>query len=627
MLRRGIVVLVAMAMVGSPGVARSKPAVMDEWLPVSEQAKLYADAFSIDAPPAGQTPQSRADWLLNQRPTLGRTPMQWVDWAKTNFTPGAPAKPATLTSTASLATSVLKIYRLVGLTPSPADVRAVTASAARLSPNVQGAFGELVSTVAAAYAAQVPTAKAVAERLAGGFDPTKTLLTIAERDAMNARQVKIADAIDTFRATTAGLLPATTQASTPIFSDPEGLVVLGSTGDDVYTRSGTIPDPVLLIDPSGNDDYLNSAGGACPVTGPFISNMLACNSLVLSVVADVGQGETPRVWTNGKLYNDVYLYDGVPAAIQGAGGPGGIGMLIDVAGDDRYDAKMTRTASEPTQYFDAGAQGYGFGGAGLLADGLGNDWYTMIENSPRGHSQAEFGQGFGGGGGTGVVLDVNGNDWWGTKVYGGTELRGFSGVYTMGTGFYGGIGLLADIGQGTDKYIGLADAGSVDYYAQGFGAFGGTGILYEDGGNDSYSAVEIARHPSPVIDPLLNCAFGTASIAGVGIMVEVAGDDVSYGRSTSTRSSFVMDWGWGGPLPSYGLYIDTGGNDEYTLVAEAGPGYSGRIAGWGLLEPEWGLEGNTFGTFVDIGGNDKYVGAEPDVGNNKVWAFGVDASA
>ena len=635
LVRRGLVVLIAMGMLATPGVARSKPVVLSEPMTVLQQGEIWGDAFPVEAPPAGQTPQTRADWLINQRQTLGRTPAAWVDWAKASFTPGtASAKPVSLSATTDLVKSVLKIYSLVGVKASLADVRAVTASAARLSPNVQGAFGELVSTVAGVYAAQVPTAKAVASRLEGGYDPLKPLLTVSERDATTARSAAISDAVSRFQAVTAGLLPTRTASSTPLFTDPEGLIILGGQGDDTYTRSGAIPDPVLLVDPSGNDTYQNSAGGACPVT-PF--NMLLCNTLVVSVVADLGTSDTPRRWplpTSNKLYNDVYQYNGVPAPVQGAGGPGGIGLLVDAGGDDRYDSTMTRTAPEPFQYFDGGSQGFGFAGVGVLADGLGNDWWTNKVFSPQGYLTSNFGQGFGGGGGVGLALDGQGDDWWGSKAFG-QPGSGFSGVYTQGTGFYGGVGIMADIGMGKDEYIGLADADSPDYYAHGFGAFGGLGILYEDGGDDYYEAVEVAHSTNPKINPVLNCAFGTASFGGVGVMIELGGNDVSYGSTSSPASSFVMDWGWGGPGPAYSAYVDYGGDDSYELVATAG--HTARIAGWGLYEGN-PSNGNTFGTFVDIGGEDIYIGHQfdPDgngtevldeIGNNKVWAFGVDQSA
>lgn len=630
LVRRGLVVLMTTAMLVTPAIARSEPAPPPP-MTVLEQGKLYGHLFPVDPPPAGQTPQSRADWLIDERETLGRTPNAWVDWAKASFVPGAASAPASATARAEIATSVLKLYRLAGITPSLADVRAVTASAARLSPSVQGAFGELVSTVTTAYAAQAPIAKAVEARIAKGFDPVNPYLTIAERDAMHARQAAIAKAVERFRVATAGLVPVTTAASTPLFRDPMGLVILGGPGDDTYTRDtdGT-PDPVLLVDLGGNDDYFNSAGGACPVK---IGGWMACNMLAVSVAADLGSGETPRDvvvprqdgTTRVAQVNDYYSYSGGPAAVQGAGGPGGLGVLVDVAGNDWYLSKMVRTEFEPIQYFDGGAQGFGYAGVGVIADGAGNDWYWADVDSPDGKSVSNFSQGFGGAGGSGISIDADGSDWWIGRAYGGIG-SGFSGVYGQGTGFYGGVGVMADLGADRDWYVGLAKAGTVDYYAQGFGAFGGLGILYEDGGDDKYSAIEEATSPNPLISQLLNCAYGTASYGGVGVMIDVAGNDYGYGMTKSAKGAFVMDWGWGGPGPAYSAFVDGAGDDIYKLEAFAGTG--ARIAGWGYFEADNPFDGNTFSTFVDYGGNDTYIGADTNViKNNAVWAFGVDQSA
>ena len=152
---------------------------------------------------------------------------------------------------------------------------------------------------------------------------------------------------------------------------------------------------------------------------------------------------------------------------------------------------------------------------------MGEDTYLFNVKSSAGRSIWEFGQGFGAAGGIGVVLDSWGNDKWLSYGLESPGLYGFEGVYTQGTGFYGGVGVMADVGRGNDVYDAAITARTPDYYAQGFGAFGGFGILYEDGGDDTYSAVEIATNPW--INPILNCAFGTGSYAGVGIMVELGG--------------------------------------------------------------------------------------------------------
>lgn len=594
---------------GGPGSSAAQRA--ERPLTLQDLGKIYGHAFELAPPPAGQTPEQRAHWLLSERQANGRTPNDWITSAK-GFSLDAALTPPP--AAADLTANVLAIYALARLTPSPVDVISILNASARVPSPVREAFADLVGTVAGAYAAQLPLAAAVTARLAGGFDPTVQLVTPAERDAMSVRQSDIVRALATFRARLAAAPPQ--QQDDPIFSDPEGLVILGGQGDDTYERSGLFPDPILLVDPSGSDTYLNSAGGACPVT-PEVpgSKWLQCNSLAVSVVADLGQDGS----------NDSYLYDGEPAAVQGAGGPGGLGILVDVAGDDRYIAKMTRGTTDAIfQYVDGGGQGYGFAGEGLQLDLLGNDIFRFDVFSSAGNSIWAFAQGFGGGGGVGISADMSGTDDWlsnGLGLVGG----GFEGIYTQGMGIWGGVGVMVDAGMGDDIYRSTLEAQTVDYYAQGFGAFGGVGIMYEDGGNDDYYTLE--HGTAPFIDPLLNCAYGTASFAGVGIMLDLGGNDTYYGTSISdTGGASVMDSGFGGPGVAYGLFMDVGGDDHYTMEAF---GTHTMLSGRGLWEPgltddpfDYPAGMNTWGTFVDIGGNDTYQGGAG--ANNSQWPFGVD---
>lgn len=599
-------------------------------LPLAQLGEHYTQtygAFTLDAPPAGQTAEERTEWVLEQRQALGRTPMQWVDAAKALAQPGATPALALAHRPPDLTAEVLGLYALTGVTPTLADRAAIAASAASLPPSLRDPFARLVATTRFAYAAQAVLADTIGPRFAA-FDPRTPILTPDEREATSARQAAILAGVDRFRAEAGAVLADLTQrpstaVNAPLFSDPEGLVILGGTGADTYTRGGAIADPVLLVDPSGADVYQNSAGGACPVTPEaFGERWLDCNGLVVSVVADLGLDAV----------GDRYLYDGPPAAVQGAGGPGGIGILLDVAGADTYDAKMTRGAVrvfEPIlYYFDGGAQGFGYAGAGALIDNVGYDHYRFEVDTTHGESIWGLAQGFGAAGGTGVIVDAEGSDWYEGYGYGLTGDRGFEGIYVQGVGFYGGVGIATDLGSEKDWWISDLKAVTVDYYAVGFGAFGGVGILYEDGGDDVYSAIETGT--DPWIVPLLNCAYGTASYAGVGIVIEVAGNDDFYGETNSPYASFVMDWGWGGPGQAYGVYADFGGDDVYEL---AGTGSPIRKEGWGYTRASADLRTtlfgneNVFGSFLDVGGNDTYIGNAPAVGNNKVWALGADVAA
>lgn len=633
MSRRFVAVLSALGLLTTASVFSAQAqttvpaAPVRDGLPMAEMGKIVGDSFKVDAPPAGQTPEQRAEWLLRQRPMLGRTPAAWLDFANTGFDVSSPA--IAPLRVADLTTEVLRTYSLVGQTPRADEPAHLAAQAAALPPVVRAELASLVATVNDAYAAQAPLANAVAARLNAGFDPTQPALTAAERDATTARQQSIVAALARFRAIALPALPTVAvPADAPLFTDFEGLIVVGGMGNTTHNRGGNIQDPVLLVEPAGSDTYNNSAGGACPVTLNTFGKWLQCNSLVISVVADLGDGVTG-------VSNDQYLYNGEPAAVQGAGGPGGIGVLVDVGGNDRYDATMTRTNAGPFQpvlyYFDGGAQGYGYAGSGLLLDATGDDYYYFATKSTQGRSIWSFAQGFGGAGGVGIATDGGGSDQWVTPGLGITGGNGgFQGVYTQGVGIYGGVGIITDTGTTRDVYSANLTSLTTDYYSQGFGAFGGLGMQSDAGGNDSYTATQTAS--SSWINPLLNCAFGTGSYAGLGIFLEAGGNDAYFGASTATNNggATIDDFGAGHPGVSYGLFVDAGGADRYEMKAtSAGGGYT-KTAGLGYWEPGFGnildapVGHNTFGTFLDAGGaTDTYIGA-PWATNNSQWAFGAD---
>jgi hypothetical protein len=628
--------LVAAGSMGFPAHATTTGALSGPAHTVSPMLELgtkYGHAYTAEMAPAGQTPEQRLQWLVNQHVAVGHTPADWTAIAR-GFTGLAAPQQAALAAPVDLAREVVALDRLAGAKLSARDVAAIEQSAAALPASIRQPFAGLVATVRAAYAAQIPVAKVVNAKLAvANFDPTAPLLTTVQRDAMVARQQAIVAALGAFRAAIAGHV-GEIRNDRAAFADPLGLVVLGGSGNDVYSRNpAPFPDPILLVDPDGADNYGTSAGGACPVAPegdlppPFLvgGHMMDCDNLVLSVTADLGATS-----------NDVYGYDGPPAAIQGAAGPGALGVLVDVGGDDNYFTKMTRgdVPTFPTTYWDGGSQGFGYGGVGLLLDLTGNDHYEEQVASLQ-FDSADLSQGFGGGGGVGFAVDGGGTDSWYGLGTGQLINNGFQGIYNNGTGLFGGVGILEEIG-GDDYYFSSVTSTTTDYYAQGFGAFGGLGILDELGGNDYYFTQEVAT--TPFFGPQLNCAYGTASFAGVGIMVDHGGSDYYEGDTNSPSGAHVMDWGWGGPGAAFGAFADLGGDDVYNEHAESSNGV--YYGGFGYYEPSVpdpndpsffdnlvNAPGgsNVFGLFVDIGGTDAYTSPhDADVKNDNVWTFGVD---
>ncbi|HET6405527.1 MAG TPA: hypothetical protein VFH78_12845 [Candidatus Thermoplasmatota archaeon] len=566
-------------------------------------------------PASAGDPLEVARVALTEQIRAGRTVTEWVAFGKAenllSLRPDAPRAPA------DLAAEVERLNAAAGFPLDAAQRADVRAQAEALPADVREPFAALVAATADAYEAQAPIAAGVVARVPASARSLEYVLTNAEREATLANAVALLAAQNAFRDAVRDVaFPA---SGGPLFRDPNGLVILGSTGADTYARDGVLRDAALLVDPAGDDVHATAAGGACADPASLVHD---CNGLVVSLVVDL-RG------------NDEYLYDGVPTNAQGSASLGAIGLLVDVEGDDRYLSNFVQaTTRRPfwggvIGYIDAGVQGYALAGVGILLDAVGDDTYEADVTTTR-YSIWDFAQGFGNAGGVGIAADGLGNDRW--LAYGfhsHMPNSGFQGMYPGGTGFFGGLGLLTDTGLGNDRYHAWDNATTTDFYAYGFGAFGGTGIFYEDGGDDDYQAVEEAFSPNPGIVPLLNCAFGTASFAGLGVFLELGGNDRYFGDTRSARAVATMNEGFGGPAEGEGIFIDVSGDDGHFMEGHVNGQLRydmthgrGNLFGGG----EGFLGGNTVGVYLDLGGLDAYTGAAPSQ-NNAAWLMGLDLEA
>ena len=565
-------------------------------------------------PASAGAPLDVARSALTQQLRAGKTVTEWIALAKTEnllaLEPDAPG------AHADLATEVARLNAVAGFPLTDAQLADVRAQADALPADVREPFAGLVGALATTYEAQLPIASSIAARIPTSRDALDYTMTGAEREATLEHALGLVAAQNAFRLAVEDVaFPAT---AAPLFSDPNGLVFLGSTGDDTYAREGVLRDAALIVDPSGNDRYEQAAGGACFSQGLIHD----CNGIAVALALDLGG-------------DDDYLYEGVPTNVQGSASIGAIGILVDVAGSDLYFANFVQ-ALDPSPfwggvlgYIDAGAQGYGLAGVGILVDGLGDDVYESDVTSSR-FSIWDFAQGFGNAGGVGIASDGSGNDRWLAYGFdGGMGASGFQGMYPGGTGLFGGLGIMTDTGLGNDKYHAWDNATTTDFYSYGFGAFGGTGIFYEDGGDDDYQAVEEAFSSNPGIVPLLNCAFGTASFAGLGVFLDLGGNDHYFGDTRSKKAVATMNEGFGGPAEGEGIFIDVTGEDRHFMEGHVN-GVSRPEMTYGrgmLLGGGEGIGGgNTVGVYLDMGGADLYTGAAPSR-NNAVWPSGMDFEA
>jgi len=305
-------------------------------------------------------------------------------------------------------------------------------------------------------------------------------------------------------------------------------VVIDLAGDDVHTgASGCgIGGIGVVVDVQGRDRYVSTGPGqAAGIAGVGVLVDLAGDDFYEVDVGGQGFG----------LYGVGILVDRAGAdqyrgrfLVQGAGAPGGVGILADGEGSDLYIAGgKYKDFREPEKYYQSMSQGFGYGvrplasgGAGVLVDLAGDDRYEVDY----------FGQGTGFWGGLGLLKDLKGTD------------RYLARRYAQGCGVHLAVGLLVD-GSGDDTYE-LWGVG------QGCGHDLATGRLMDFGGNDVYQAVWLAQ--------------GAGHSNGVGWLEDLDGDDRYRAEWQDTQGYGAAARGYG----SIGLLIDRTGLDEYRLGRE-----------------------------------------------------------
>jgi predicted nucleic acid-binding protein len=340
-----------------------------------------------------------------------------------------------------------------------------------------------------------------------------------------------------------------------------GRVRVAGTGNDRHVLAPGAPPFLLVLDLGGDDTYEGAFASASWPERP------------VSVAIDLSG-------------NDVYRAGRAPA--QGSG-IGGIGILWEDAGDDRYAAEsraqgwgqlgvgvLVDQAGRDDYRLGSAGQGAAIFGAGLLLDRAGGDRYEILDS----------GQGHGGPGGCGSLVDASGDD-----VYlavrepgpgreadprtGGratTSNAQGAGVgrradLSDGRSWAGGIGALVDL-AGNDSYTGGT-------FCQGAGFWHGTGILADASGDDTYDGVWYAQ--------------GSAAHFALGVLLDAGGNDRHVLSGTGGAG---LGFGWDAGL---GMCLDLAGDDAYA---------ANRLAVGAAGE-------RGIGVFADVAGSDRYVLATP----------------
>ena len=220
-----------------------------------------------------------------------------------------------------------------------------------------------------------------------------------------------------------------------------------------------------------------------------------------------------------------------------------VSITIDWGGNDTYGG---------TSPFNEGGA---LGGVGILWDHAGDDQY-LARTWSQGCGVAGFG----------LLMDDGGRD-----VYHGQD-------ECQGVGL-AGAGVLSDR-SGDDLYTGAR-------FCQGVGFPGGVGALVEMVGHDHF--VCTGRYESEYGEPGLFSGFGQGvgfgfrgiASGGIGVLYDVAGDDVYEAGNFSQGGGYFYAWG---------ILRDDAGNDRY-IGSRYAQGFAAHQA---------------VGTFLEGGGNDLY---------------------
>lgn len=352
----------------------------------------------------------------------------------------------------------------------------------------------------------------------------------------------------TLRATVETLRPALTaraEGNEPVRVWPL-LAFSPGESDDEY-----LEDYALSVDQGGNDFYLNNQGSNMLDLKRSLTNPLAlrfgepARGCEMTYPDSVSGRILEHPGPNGERINSFDGPECVPVA----------GLLWDMGGDDTYGRidppsfpdtqcskdpsvrRFTTIASgvegvsilvddkgNDTYLGSTGSMGAGhLGGVGVLEDGDGDDFYFAMRN----------GMGLGLLVGLGILRDDAGNDEY--DYYMPRPLDPNAEVHENGSG-----GQVDDSGLGGE--FGLSpDAGGVGGRCdgiprslQGVGIFiaPAVGVLVDREGDDSYRAAGFENQeeglPTQVVPGLLRFAHGSQGsghLGGVGVMLDLAGDD------------------------------------------------------------------------------------------------------
>jgi len=321
-------------------------------------------------------------------------------------------------------------------------------------------------------------------------------------------------------------------------------VLLDHRGNDRYAAAAPGADPSsatlgygILWDTEGDDRYQGSGqaqasalfGAALLVDGGGSNRFVASShsqAHAIGGVAVLASGGGDDQFT-AQTYS------------QATGGPGGVAVLVDTGGNDRYtlaNVPLVRPSAQLPDRNTSMGQGAGYGMRGVFSDGRstagGIGMLLDLAGDDRYDAQV-FAQGVGYYEALGMLLDDGGND------------RFESAWYAMGAGVHYAAGILLKRGVGNDVYrstheiaLGAAndlsvgvfvDEGGDDDYTVGQLSLGvahlnSTGLFVDAAGNDRYT---VASPTCRALGAAYLHAWGNVreALPGLGLFMDLGGAD------------------------------------------------------------------------------------------------------
>ena len=396
-----------------------------------------------------------------------------------------------------------------------------------------------------------------------------------------------------------------------VFDGPAGLLAVDLAGCDSHWSAGGAASPEqsvsVAIDLGGADRYgpeepphSNADDGAPPPTPAFGAGLGGVGVLWDGAGDDryavdeqglgYGQGGVGVLYDGGG--DDLYL---AHHAAQSSAWFG-IGMLVDQAGDDRYRS-ITQSQAAAGSFaaaalVDAAGDDLYYVEPEAAVAGLGGDYHSgdhILGNASQGTAMGRRGDltdGHSWAGGLATLVDLAGND----------HYQG--GNWVQGVGYWYGMGFLLDA-AGNDQYDAV-------YFSTASGAHYAIGALLDGGGDDRYTLRGDPEREGVVGGAGL--AFGWDYV--VALLLDTGGDDHYAAELISMGCAQVR---------SVAIFADIGGDDHYTFPQQGSCGLGSSDRRDSYLDP---LHTNHLtandAVFVDLGGADTYLNlTDPALGTTQ----------